>query len=618
MNSYELQGFVIDLSKEIGKGAYASVFPSRKQNEQAFNYCCKIMDLTQISQQENDKIKVEREYQILKVLMEQSIKNTNVVAIYLIERVVIQNETKLVTIMERCDSDFRVILKQGKVNQDQAYSYMKQIINGYKICYDNEIMHRDIKPENILVKNGNLKLADFGEGKILKDLDKSQNNTKRVGTPAYQSPQIFAGNPSAKKQYSAKLDVFSLGVIFYEMLFGSTPFEHSTKGIKEFHEQLKNNSFIDRLRQSGLDQTTQDLFIRMLAYEEDNRFGWKELFSHPKFSIPFAQQISLKQQLKFSQQKLPIQGVGTNQGLPQQNNFIYPAMQSFQGNTTIQPKFPIQNSVQQNSTLQMQEQNSSIKNINAQQIQSVPQQVPQQTQQVQQFAQQTPSYSPQQVSQQFKQNQSQFPQQAPQVPQLQQIQQNQDRLSTIQPNEINGQAQDNRLLTSTGGVSKLLNYYSLESALAFLLFLIQKLKLYQGLIPNLQQSIKSLICTLDYIGYTINQTLKKTPGFDISQFKMIIPNPNNNQKPVAVKFQEHFNFTFQNNQVSVFKLEILQTDLVTQSRNLVDQLKVDPQQQYPLEFILMYNELVKITQNQRDFTSIENSFNQQCPFEILR
>ena len=74
--------------------------------------------------------------------------------------------------MERCDTDLKEYLKKTKVSIADAVGLLKQIINGYRICYENSIVHRDIKPANILMKGNICKLTDFGEGKIVKEIDK--------------------------------------------------------------------------------------------------------------------------------------------------------------------------------------------------------------------------------------------------------------------------------------------------------------------------------------------------------------------------------------------------------------------------------------------------------------
>lgn len=78
-------------------------------------------------------------------------------------------------------------------------------------------MHRDIKPENIFFSNGKVKLGDFG---FCKGLKPGENMTKTMlGSPIYMAPEVLRG-----ENYSMKADIWSLGVVLYEMLFGVCPY----------------------------------------------------------------------------------------------------------------------------------------------------------------------------------------------------------------------------------------------------------------------------------------------------------------------------------------------------------------------------------------------------------
>lgn len=73
----------------------------------------------------------------------------------------------------------------------------------------NNVIHRDIKPANILIKNGVAKITDFGFARIVDNVDDKVAHTF-LGSPLYMSPEILA-----KKEFSAKCDVWSLGMTFY-------------------------------------------------------------------------------------------------------------------------------------------------------------------------------------------------------------------------------------------------------------------------------------------------------------------------------------------------------------------------------------------------------------------
>ena len=95
---------------------------------------------------------------------------------------------------------------------------MIQIVNAFKEMVSKNIIHRDLKPANILIFDDyHIKLTDFGFAKQLVDIANPSFYT-RVGSPLYMSPQILKGDP-----FSYKCDVWSLGIIIYQLLVGETP-----------------------------------------------------------------------------------------------------------------------------------------------------------------------------------------------------------------------------------------------------------------------------------------------------------------------------------------------------------------------------------------------------------
>lgn len=111
-----------------------------------------------------------------------------------------------------------LIKKKGKLPEEEALKYLDQLRNGFYACFKANILHRDIKPSNILFKEGVLKLADFGFCKqLLKQTDMTQT---MVGSPIYMAPEVLKG-----QLYDARADIWSIGVILFEMLYGKCPYE---------------------------------------------------------------------------------------------------------------------------------------------------------------------------------------------------------------------------------------------------------------------------------------------------------------------------------------------------------------------------------------------------------
>jgi tRNA A-37 threonylcarbamoyl transferase component Bud32 len=127
-------------------------------------------------------------------------------------------------IMEFIDgTDLRHVIQAGELSAAEALAIVPQICEALQYAHEEGIVHRDIKPENILLdKKGRVKIADFGLAKLLDRPATVYTLTQagqRMGTPHYMAPEQIE-HPG---QVDHRADIFSLGVVFYEMLTGELP-----------------------------------------------------------------------------------------------------------------------------------------------------------------------------------------------------------------------------------------------------------------------------------------------------------------------------------------------------------------------------------------------------------
>jgi serine/threonine protein kinase/Tol biopolymer transport system component len=117
------------------------------------------------------------------------------------------------------------LLREGALNLDQIVSIVGQIAPALDFAHSKNVLHRDLKPSNVLMDdNGGAYLTDFGIARLMSDINQVTLTTKGVvGTPSYMSPEQAQGQPLDNRS-----DIYSLGVMLFEMATGQRPFESET------------------------------------------------------------------------------------------------------------------------------------------------------------------------------------------------------------------------------------------------------------------------------------------------------------------------------------------------------------------------------------------------------
>lgn len=163
-------------------------------------------------------------------------------------------------------TDLRALLTENKkIDLTQKLNYARQICSGLAYSHSKHIVHRDIKPENIRVlEDGKIKIMDFGIARLTTSTMTMTGTV--MGTPYYMSPEQVKG-----EKVGPTSDIFSLGVLLYELLTSQLPFpgdNPTTVGYKIVHESPQPITHVELIKIKGL----QDLILKCLQKNPNDRF----------------------------------------------------------------------------------------------------------------------------------------------------------------------------------------------------------------------------------------------------------------------------------------------------------------------------------------------------------
>jgi len=172
-------------------------------------------------------------------------------------------------VMEHVDGmDLKQYIRENHpIPYQKAIDIMEQILNGIAYAHKNDVIHRDIKPHNILIdKDGNIKITDFGIAVALSQNSITQTNSL-LGSVQYISPEQARGNVVTKQS-----DIYSLGIVLYELLTGTVPFEGESAvsiALKHFQTPIPSLREFD----SRLPQPLENVVLKATAKEPRHRYA---------------------------------------------------------------------------------------------------------------------------------------------------------------------------------------------------------------------------------------------------------------------------------------------------------------------------------------------------------
>ena len=181
-----------------------------------------------------------------------------------------EERTRIYMVMEWCEGRLlREILDEGPLSQERALRIAGEVLDGLDYIHANGVVHRDLKPENIMVDaDDNIKLIDFGiAGDAAAKRLTYANFTAAIGTPNYISPEQVKG-----RRGDGRSDIYSMGVILYEMLSGKLPFT-GPNPMAAMNDRLLNYPLPPTVANPAISPQLQEVIYRALERDPKNRYA---------------------------------------------------------------------------------------------------------------------------------------------------------------------------------------------------------------------------------------------------------------------------------------------------------------------------------------------------------
>ncbi|XP_068204137.1 serine/threonine-protein kinase ULK3 [Palaemon carinicauda] len=252
------------LAEKIGSGSYADVYKAYRKGTVREVVAVKCVLKSNLSKSALDNL--ISEIGILKRL-----KHEHIVEM----KDFVWDDKYIYIIMEYCSGGdlSHFVRSRQRLPETVCQRFLQQLASALKYMREENVSHLDLKPSNIFLKSRRtpiLKIGDFGLAQLMPEDD---TNSTIKGSPLYMAPEIVL-----KRKYDAKVDLWSVGVILYECLFGKAPY--SSKTLEELIEKIKKDKPIEVPYGTNISPDCRDLLQKCLERDVEKRIDFDAFFKH--------------------------------------------------------------------------------------------------------------------------------------------------------------------------------------------------------------------------------------------------------------------------------------------------------------------------------------------------